>query len=817
MSGGAQHGSLGSPSSEARVEGVGAVGGVARSESAALGRNGHGNGDGAGSGVVRGAAHGDEAVDTLSEADSAIRVLAGMSDPSLRPDVSPTTRSYNRDLSWLEFNRRVLHQALDPRVPLLERVKFLAIFSNNLDEFVMKRVAWLKRRVQAASSGVLISTRHDDQPPRELLRAVRATIRQLQQTQAEAFDQVLRPALAEAGIVLAEYVTLNDAQRAWVDRWYRDNVFPILTPLAVDPSHRFPFISNLSRNFGVLVRDPQLGDDPEVSTLFARVKIPSMLPQWIRMPSALWGETRGEGGTGGAGGADQGDSGEDSGRGWFVGLRDLVEHNLDDLFPGMQIVDSVAFRLTRDAGPEPDDEDAESLLEAVEAQLRHRRFAKAVRLEVPPSPSPRILADLLDELGLSTEDVDARPGPLDYTTLFTISELPRPDLKWPAHRAAAPRRLRDAPGDMFSVIRQQDLLVHHPYESFELSAQRFIREAAMDPDVLAIKQTIYRTSKDSPFIKYLIRAAERGKAVACLVELRARFDEQSNVHLARMLEKAGVHVAYGVVGLKTHCKAALVVRREGAGLRTYAHIGTGNYHPKTAHLYTDIGLFTCDPDLTSDIAEMFNLLTGRSRRDSYQKLLVAPATMRRRFIEMIDEEIAVAGRFSEGLSPVNGRIIAKMNAMEDAELAEKLYEASAAGVEITLFVRGFCCIRAGVEGLSENIRVVSIVGRFLEHSRIFHFGKGMADPLDGEWYIGSADWMHRNLSDRVEAAAPVCDRGAKERLLRIFEVMQADQRKAWDLQPDGSYVMRLPPADAAPGSAEHDGTFELMIRDAARG
>lgn len=743
---------------------------------------------------------------------SSIPTLAGLSDPSQRPDVTPTTRSYNRDLSWLEFNRRVLHQALDPRVPLLERVKFLAIFSKNLDEFVMKRVAWLKRRVQASSIGVPISTRHDDQPPRELLRAVRSTIRQLQQTQAEAFDQSLRPALAEAGIVLAEYVTLNDAQRAWVDRWYRDNVFPVLTPLAVDPSHRFPFISNLSRNFGVLVRDPQLGDDPEVSTLFARVKIPSMLPQWIRMPAELWGTDESS-----ASGSSSSSFGDDAGRGWFVGLRDLVEHNLDDLFPGMQIVDSVAFRLTRDAGPEPEDDDAESLLEAVEAQLRHRRFAKAVRLEVPPSPSPRILADLLDELGLSTDDVDARPGPLDYTTLFTISDLPRPDLKWSAHKPTAPRRLRDAPGDMFSVIRQQDLLVHHPYESFEQSAQRFIRDAVSDPEVLAIKLTIYRTSKDSPFIKYLIRAAERGKAVACLVELRARFDEQSNVQLARMLEKAGVHVAYGVVGLKTHCKAALVVRREGDGLRTYAHIGTGNYHPKTAHLYTDIGLFTCDPVLTSDVAELFNLLTGRSRRDSYEKLLVAPATMRRRFIEMIDAEIGVAKRFAAGESAVNGRIIAKMNAMEDSEIAEKLYEASSAGVQITLFVRGFCCIRAGVEGLSENIRVVSIVGRFLEHSRIFHFGLGEADPVDGAWYIGSADWMHRNLSDRVEAIAPVCDRGAKERLLRIFEVMQGDHRKAWDLQPDGSYTLRMPADDAVPGTPEHDGTFEVLIRDASRG
>jgi polyphosphate kinase len=709
---------------------------------------------------------------------------------------------FNRDLSWLEFNRRVLELAVDERTPLLERVRFLSIFSSNLDEFVMKRLGALKRRIARGVS----APEQDGLPAPVLFDAMRRTIRRLQQIQATTYETAVRPALAREGIEIVAFESLNAAERRWIDRWYRENAFPVLTPLSVDPGHRFPFISNLSRNLGILMTDPgaAAGSEP----LFARVKIPTVLTQWIRLP--------GEAPPSPSAPSPSAPPSQSTGRGRFVNLRDVIQNNLDDLFPGMQIQEVVPFRVTRDSEPEQvEDDDADNLLEQVEAQLRQRRFADAVRMEIGPGASERMTSQLADELGLTPEDIDVREGLLDYTTLLEIADLARPELKWPRWTPVVPRRLTDRERDIFSIIREGDLLVHHPFESFDASAERFIAEAARDPDVLAIKQTLYRTSRDSPFVSSLIRAAEAGKQVACLVELRARFDEQRNVRFAQMLEQAGVHVAYGVVGLKTHCKAALVVRREGSGIRCYAHLGTGNYHPRTAQLYTDLGLFTCNPAITDDAVELFNLLTGRSRHDIFETLLVAPLNMKSRFISLIEREAQIAREHAAGKSAVNGRIVAKMNAMADQEVMERLYEASAAGTEVLLFIRGFCCLRPGVPGMSENIRVISVVGRFLEHSRFFHFGGGKADPLDGDWYISSADWMYRNLNNRVESACPVMDRTSRARLQRIVEVMAADNRKAWDLLPDGSYVARQPPESAAADSPAVAGTFVTLMKEAA--
>ncbi len=732
----------------------------------------------------------------------------------LRPDVFPGSVTFNRDLSWLAFNRRVLALAMDQRTPLLERVKFLAIFSSNLDEFVMKRMGLLRRRITEGRSG----PDQDGLAATTLLEAMRANIREMLLLQAECFEYDVKPALAKQGVELAAYEDLSAEDREWLRRYFRTSVFPILTPLAVDTGHRFPFISNLSRNFGVMLSEPArgaqesaagndlnaaLGGGGGVGGLFARVKIPSVLPQWIELPPRK------------GGGQQEGTvAGEGAGGKRYVSLRDVIHQNLDDLFPGMQVQEVTPFRVTRDSEDHAKPGEADNLLDQVEQELRRRRFAHAVRLEVGANPSQMIVRNVCAELDLHEDDVDERFGPLDYTNLWELVDQQRAELMWPKWTPVVPRRFADRSKDIFEVIREGDVLVHHPFESFHATAERFIHEAARDPDVLAIKQTIYRTSPDSPFVRSMIRAAESGKQVAVLVELRARFDEQRNVKLARMLEKAGAHVAYGVVGYKTHCKAALVVRRERDGMRAYSHFGTGNYHPKTALLYTDLGLFTCDRGITEDAVELFNLLTGRSKRDIFETVLVAPINMKQRFIALIDREAAIARRYAAGQSAVNGRILAKMNALADPEITERLYAASRAGVEIMLFVRGFCCLRPEVEGLSENIRVVSVLGRFLEHSRIFHFGAGHDSPLDGEWYISSADWMYRNLNHRVEAACPVLDRSARARLWRILEIMSQDRRKAWDLRPDGSYVQRMPRAGVPADSPEVLGTFETLMREA---
>ncbi|MCA9292481.1 MAG: polyphosphate kinase 1 [Phycisphaerales bacterium] len=698
-------------------------------------------------------------------------------DEQASPSLSDASNFINRDLSWLSFNRRVLDLAMDPDVPLLERVRFLMISASNLDEFFMKRMALLRRRL----SSNLDLRSSDGMTVRERIERCREAVDAMFRVQAECWSKQLLPALANEGIRIERYADLPEHERRALDIWYDTNVFPIMTPLAVDPGHRFPFISNLSENLGVLLVDPQTEEQS-----FARLKIPDVLPRLVQLQD-----------------------GGDHPRGVrLVPLDQIIEANLQDVFPGMQIIAVLPFRVTRSVVVEQDDDDIEDLLEHVEAELQLRRFAEPVRLEVDQSPSAPILELLMEELQLNAEALYAHGGLLEYADLQAVVDLDRPELKHPVWRPVVPERLRDAEKDIFAVIRERDVFVHHPYDSFSASVERFIAAAAHDPNVLAIKQTLYRTSRESPFVEHLIHAAQEGKQVACLVELRARFDEDKNVRFARQLEKHGVHVAYGLVGLKTHCKASLVVRREGDGLRCYTHLGTGNYHPGTAQLYTDCGLLTCDPDITNDVVNLFNHLTGRSRNRDYRQVLVAPDTMRDRFIELIGREIQVARAGGRG------RIIAKMNAIEDEAVIVKLYEASCAGVEVDLIVRGFCTLRPGVPGVSERIRVRSIVGRFLEHSRIFFFGNGAEDPLDGVWYIGSGDWMSRNLGMRVESAAPVQDRAARTRLQRILDVCLRDRQRAWLLKRDGAYFKPTPPDDAETGSPEALGTFLALCADA---
>lgn len=732
-------------------------------------------------------------------------------------------RFFNRDLSWLEFNSRVLAQAEDDRVPLLERAKFCAIFASNTDEFFMKRVGLIKRRLANPA------TRDHVTPDGLTLDALLTRSRDVIMAQTERLTNVwendLKPSLAEAGIRIMRYNDVSKAARASLDAWYEANVFPVLTPLAVDPSHRFPFISNLSENFGLILT--KKGDESQQT--FARVKIPGVVSRFIPVPQ------------------DPEDGGEpaDANTFTFVALDDLIAHNLGRLFPGMTIREVVAFRVTRSAAMTEDDDEIDDMLQHVENELRRRRFAETVRVETPPDAPERVIKFITAQLGLTDNDVYRRSGPLEFADLFELIGLPRPDLKHEYWGPIVPPPLRDLPpledadtpaaqfvgkdpdaveDTIFGRIRRGDILLHHPYDSFKHSVERFIAEAADDPDVLAIKQTIYRTSPDSPFVRSLIRAADNGKNVAALVELRARFDEERNVSFARQLEHAGVHVAYGVLGLKTHCKCSLVVRREREFvpaptpdnpnataerevLRTYAHLGTGNYHPKTAQLYTDLGLLTANESVTSDVVKMFNALTGHAAEQHYQRLLVAPVHMRRQFSELIDREIdhARAGR--------PARIVAKMNQLEDRKVTSRLYEASAAGVQIQLFIRGFCCLVPGVEGLSENIRVTSVIGRLLEHARIFHFGNGKPDPVDGDFYIGSADWMYRNLNDRVEAATPILDPVAKQRIWGVLDIMSRDGRNAWDLGPDGIYTRRTPDESAEEWAPERVGTFRAMMAE----
>jgi polyphosphate kinase len=660
----------------------------------------------------------------------------------------PEDRFLNRELSWLAFNRRVLDLAEDPATPLLERAKFLAIFANNLDEFFMVRIASLKRRHAA---GIAVRSA-DGLTSREQLDAISETTGALSRRHARLFLDDVRPALAAAGITIVRWDDLAEPERKDLTEYVAERVFPVLTPLAVDPAHPFPNISGLSLNLAVVVRHPSVAAES-----FARVKVPPVLPRLVPV------------------GGDR-----------YVPMEDLIAAHLPDLFPGMEVVDHHLFRVTRNADLEIDDDDADDLLQALERELIRRRFGPAVRLEVQDDISAEVLDLLVRELEVEEQDVLRLPGLLDLTALFALADLDRPDLKDEPFVPATPARLLwdEGPADMFAVLREGDLLVQHPYDSFATSVQRFVEQAAADPDVLAIKQTLYRTSGESSIVDALIDAAESGKQVVVLVEIKARFDEQANIRWARTLEDAGCHVVYGVVGLKTHCKLLLVVRREAGGLRRYAHIGTGNYNGRTARTYEDFGLFTADARVGADLTELFNVLTGYSRQTAYRTLLVAPHGIRAGLVKRIEAQASLA---RDGHP---ARIRLKLNSLVDEKVVDALYEASRAGVPVDCVVRGMCALRPGVPGLSETITVRSVLGRFLEHSRVFGFGPAGAEEL----WIGSADVMHRNLDRRVEALVRVEDPAAAAQLSWVLDRLTAREVSAWELLPNGEWL-RAPGTD----------------------
>ena len=677
-----------------------------------------------------------------AHASAAAAVPAGAEEAGRPTPVAPATvRFINRHLSWLDFNARVLALAEDAGQPLLERAKFLAIFSSNLDEFFQVRVGGLREQQGAG----MTASSPDGMTIGQQLRAIRARVMELVDRQMRAFAEITE-GLAAAGLRFSDYPNLDDDDRAHLDAVFEEQVFPVLTPLAVDPAHPFPYISNLSLNLAVLVGDPD-GELPRV----ARVKVPPLLPRFIVMPD---GER-------------------------FVPIEQVIAAHLDRLFPGMRILGHHAFRVTRNADFALEEDEAEDLLAAVEDFVRRRRRSpRVVRLEVDATMSEQVLTLLRRELELSADEVYTVLGPLDLSGMWTLYRLDRPELKEEPWTPVTQSRLASAPGepkvDLFRVLSAGDVLVQHPYDSFSSSVEAFVLEAAADPDVLAIKQTLYRTSgPDSPIVKALIEAAGAGKQVVALVELTARFDEELNIAWARELEEAGVHVVYGLVGLKTHAKTCLVVRREATGIHRYCHVGTGNYNQQTARLYEDVGLLSADPALGADLTDLFNYLTGYSRQRSYRKLLVAPLTLRSGLLRLIRRE-----------SRAGGRMVIKCNHLVDAEVIEALYAASNAGAEIDVIVRSACGIRAGVPGMSERIRVRSIVGRNLEHSRIYRFG---ADPRSADWYIASADLMGRNLDGRVEAAIPVTDPALSARLAEILDVELRDDVLAWELHPDGSW------------------------------
>ncbi|MCU0311057.1 MAG: RNA degradosome polyphosphate kinase [Acidimicrobiales bacterium] len=688
---------------------------------------------------------GERQAEAVSSSESWLGVPRPLdvSDPGA---VASRDRFLNRELSWLDFNARVLALADNPDVPLLERAKFVAIFSQNLDEFFQVRVAGLKDQV----AGGVTKTTADGRTPAEQLDQIRERVRVLAAEAYDLFSDRLVPALAAAGLVYSSYQDLDDDDRAYLDDVFAERIFPVLTPLAVDPGHPFPYISDLSLNLAVVVRDPVSGEKR-----FARVKVPNLLPRFVVMPD---GER-------------------------FVPLEQVIAAHFGVLFPGMAVGDHYGFRVTRNADLTLEEEEAEDLLEAVELELRRRRFGRAVRLEVEAGVSDEVLDLLKRELDLVDADVYRCDGPVDLGGLWAVRGLDRPDLEDPPWSPITQPRLRpvdDEPVDLFSVIRKGDVLVHHPYESFSTSVEDFIHQASIDPKVLAIKLTLYRTSSDTSIITSLVRAAERGKQVAALVELKARFDEKKNIGWARELEKAGVHVVYGLMGLKIHTKTTLVVREDDDGMQRYCHIGTGNYNPKTAGLYEDVGLLTCDPAIGSDLTQLFNLLTGFAREPHFAKLLVSPRTVRSGITELIRNEA--------GLGP-DGRIVLKMNSLVDAGIIDELYAASSAGTPVELLIRGICCLRPGVPGLSENIRVRSIVGRYLEHSRIYHFAHGAPDGGPA-YYIGSADLMPRNLDRRVEALVPVEDPSLQARLAEVIDVGLADDTLAWTLDADSTWWHR---------------------------
>jgi polyphosphate kinase len=672
----------------------------------------------------------------------------------------------DRDLSWLEFNRRVLQEALDERTPLLERVKFLAIFSSNLDEFFMKRMALIRPAPGDES--------HTAEEQRDLFLMVRERVMAMLEQESGCFRDVLQPRLAEHGVHLFGWEQLTAEQQAEMSDVFDHRISPVLTPLSLDAAHPFPYVSNLSTSWAFRLGDPVSGE-----SVLVRVKVPRELYQWLRVRTGVRSPER-----------------------VFVGLDEVIAANAQKLFPGMIIESASQFRVCRDAEVELDDNGL-SKRDMVELELQQRRFEPVVRLELQPNADPEMVAELRSRFSLARDDIYEMSALLDYTTLFEIAELPMPELRDPPWVPLPPLGLEQIDGDIFTAIRRGDVLIHQPYDSFDAGVERFIREAADDTQTVSIKMTVYRVGDDTPFVQSLIRAAEAGKQVACVIELNARFDEARNLHWSRELEKVGAHVVFGLSGLKTHAKTALVVRQEDDGVRCYAHVATGNYHSRTARLYEDVGLLTADTRVTDDVVTLFHFLTGRSRTPQFSTLVVAPMAMRSEFVHLIEREIENqrAGR--------PARIVCKMNQLEDPEMCLLLSRASQAGVPVDLMVRGLSCLAPGVSGLTENVRVRSIVGRFLEHSRIFHFAAGAEDPLDGVFLIGSGDWMHRNLSERVETAVPILERRLRSRLWEILDISLVDRRNAWEMQPDGSYVQLFPGEDDGIAA---EGTHAAMMR-----
>ena len=669
---------------------------------------------------------------------------------------------FNRELSWLEFNSRVLNEAVDTRTPLLERFRFLSIYASNLDEFVMKRVGGLKGQLESDFSYVSI----DGLSPQEQLKEIREKLLVDNELQEKTLDQ-LKIELLNKNVELIKWEDLSVDEQKYCNEYFHKNIFPILTPLSVDSGKPFPFISNLSYSFGLYLKNPLTKE-----TSFSRVKVPSNIHKWIKLPRNSESNLK------------------------MINTSQIIKANLSHLYQGLEIVDVMPFRVTRNADWEHADEDTEDLLELVEESVNFRRLQEPIRLECLRSCNQQMLKYLKDELSLSDEDIYFYNASLDYLSLSSIADLGIPELSNPGWR---PVTLMDfQKGNIFERIKEKDLFVHHPYENFVTSAERFIVEASEDPAVLSIKMTLYRTGDNSQFIRALIEAAENGKQVVCLIELKARFDEKRNIHWARKMEEAGVHVVYGVVGLKTHTKIAMVVKKESNGrLQRYVHIGTGNYNSKTAKLYTDMGIFTVNDQIVSEVNEVFNYLTGTSLKIDYKTLLVAPINAKSSFLKLIEKQEKRA------LSGSKVRIVAKMNSMEDAVISQALYKASMAGVQIDLIVRGFCCLKPGVKDLSENIRVISVIGRFLEHSRVYFF----SDPdkeWEGEYYIGSADWMHRNMHARVEVMTPILADAVKIKVASFLDVLMQDSRSAWELNSDGSYTQRK--------GSEKTGTHLIMMK-----
>jgi len=699
--------------------------------------------------------------------------------PAHQPDTDPDDVDLadpeyylNRELSTVAFQRRVLHEALDDRNPLLERMRFLAIFTRNMDEFFMKRVGGLNQQIDA---GVTERTA-DGRTPQEQWEAVLAATRPLFQKQAACYHETVRPALADAGIHLLEYDELTAEEREEMRSYFETSVLPTLTPLSFDPAHPFPFISNRSLSLAVLTRT-HADDDPT----FTRVKVPPNRPRLVPL---------------------------DGEHDRYVRIEEVIRANLDLLFPSVEVVDTALFRLTRNAEVRRDEEVAEDLIDMIEEVLEERRFATVVRLELEASAPDAIREILVEQLDLDDREVFELPAPLDFRQFEFLADLDYPELKLDPWTPRAHPRLDGAPGEfdelddertdgrsVFDEVDDGDILLHHPYHSFEDTVQRFLDEAANDPDVLAIKAAIYRTASDSQVIQALIDAAENGKQVAVMVELKARFDEQNNLEWVRTLEENGIHVAYGTVGLKTHTKTALVVREEDDGVQLYSHVGTGNYHSETAKGYVDLGLLTADQDIGHDLVKLFNFFTGPVLDEQFRKLLIAPVTMRGRLTEYIRRE---ADHAREGRP---ARIVVKVNGLEDPDIIRELYEASRAGVDIDLIVRDICRLRPGVDGVSETVDVYSVVGRFLEHSRIYYFANGADPDRPGEeggtpeYYVGSADWMTRNLDNRVEAVAPVEDPALREQLRFVLALSLADNRRCWEMSPDGTYTQRRPDGD----------------------